>query len=116
MITELYGLERCSTCVKARGWLSARKIEYRFTDYREHPVPPATLRAWAQKLGWEKLVNRTGTTWRGLDDAQKVAATDAEWLALIQAYPALIKRPVVVRDDGISVGFSEKAFAEWFGA
>ena len=116
MITQLYGLERCGTCIKARGWLNSRKIEHRFTDYRVHPIPPATLTAWAQALGWEKLVNRAGTTWRGLSDAQKAASSDAEWLALIAAFPTLVKRPVVVRDGRVSVGFSEKTFAERFGA
>ena len=116
MITQLYGLERCGTCIKARDWLNSRKIEHRFTDYRVHPIPPATLTAWAQALGWEKLVNRAGTTWRGLSDAQKAASSDAEWLALIAAFPTLVKRPVVVRDGRVSVGFSEKTFAERFGA
>ena len=115
MITELYGLERCGTCVKARDWLNSRKIEHRFTDYRVHPIPPATLKAWAQTLGWEKLVNRASTTWHNFSDAQKAAASDAEWLALIKAFPALVKRPVVVRDGAVSVGFSEKTFAERFG-
>jgi Spx/MgsR family transcriptional regulator len=114
MTTELYGLERCGTCAKARGWLSARKIAYRFTDYREHPVAPATLRAWAQTLGWGKLVNRASATWRGLSDAQKAASSDAEWLALIAAFPALVKRPVLVRNGAVSVGFSVKAFAKAF--
>lgn len=115
MSVELYGLEHCSTCTKARDWLTSRKIRHRFSDYREHPVPPATLRAWAKTLGWEKLVNRASTTWRGLSDAQKTAASDAEWLALIQAFPTLVRRPVVVRDGAISAGFSEKTFAERFG-
>jgi Spx/MgsR family transcriptional regulator len=116
MITQLYGLERCGTCIKARDWLSSRKIEYRFTDYRAHPIAPAMLAAWAQTLGWEKLVNRASTTWRGLGDAQKAASSDAEWLALIAAFPTLVKRPVVVRDGIVSVGFSEKTFAVRFGA
>ncbi len=115
MITELYGLERCGTCAKARDWLGARAIEFRFTDYRDHPIPPATLRTWAQALGWGKLVNRASTTWRGLSDAQKAASSDAEWLALIEAFPTLVKRPVVVRDGRVSVGFSDKTFAERFG-
>ncbi len=115
MTIELYGLERCGTCAKARDWLSARKIEFRFTDYRDHPIPPATLRAWAQTLGWGKLINRASTTWRGLGDAQKAASSDAEWLALIEAFPTLVKRPVLVRNGAVSVGFSVQAFAEEFG-
>ncbi len=116
MVTQLYGLERCSTCIRARDWLNSRRIDYRFTDYRAQPIAPATLAVWAQTLGWEKLVNRAGTTWRSLGGAQKAATSDAEWLALIAAFPTLVKRPVVVRDGRVSVGFSEKTFAERFGA
>ena len=116
MRVELYGLENCGTCDKARAWLDARRIRHRFSDYREHPIAPDTLKAWAKTLGWKKLGNRASYTWRDLADAQKAAATDAEWLALIKAYPALVKRPVVVRDGAVSVGFSEKKFAALFGA
>ncbi|HVB84814.1 MAG TPA: Spx/MgsR family RNA polymerase-binding regulatory protein [Rhodanobacteraceae bacterium] len=115
MSVELYGLEHCGTCTKARDWLNSHKIRHRFSDYREHPIPPATLKAWAKTLGWERLVNRASTTWRDLSDAQKAAATDAEWLALIKAFPALVKRPVLVNDGAVSAGFSEKTFAERFG-
>ena len=115
MSVELYGLDHCGTCTKARDWLDAHQIRHRFSDYREHPIAPATLKAWAKTLGWEKLVNRASTTWRGLSDAQKAASSDTEWLALIKAFPALIKRPVVVHDGAVSAGFSEKKFAERFG-
>lgn len=115
MSIELYGLEKCGTCDKARAWLDEHGIKHGFTDYREHPVAPATLKAWARALGWEKLVNRTSYTWRDLSEAQKAASSDAEWLALIKAYPALVKRPVVVKDGAVSAGFSEKKFRELFG-
>lgn len=115
MSVELYGLAKCSTCVKARAWLDSHQIAHRFTDYREQPVAPASLKAWAKALTWEKLVNRASTTWRSLDDAQKAASSDAEWLALIKEFPALVRRPVMVRDDAVSVGFSEKKFKEAFG-
>ena len=111
----LYGLSSCGTCDKARAWLDDHGIKHSFTDYREHPIAPATLKAWAKVLGWEKLVNRASYTWRDLSEAQKAAGTDAEWLALIKEYPALAKRPVVVRDGAVSVGFSEKKFGELFG-
>ena len=61
--TTLYGLSKCSTCVKARDWLSAHGVAHDFVDYRDHPVAAATLKAWAGKVGgWEKLVNRTSMT------------------------------------------------------
>ena len=115
MSIELYGLEKCGTCDKARAWLDEHRIKHSFTDYREHPVAPATLKAWARVLGWEKLVNRASYTWRDLSEAQKAAGSDAEWLALIKAYPALVKRPVVVKNGAVSAGFSEKKFWELFG-
>ena len=114
--TTLYGLNKCSTCVKARDWLSAHGVAHEFIDYRDHPVPAATLKAWAGKVGgWEKLVNRTSMTWRALSDERKAAQTDAEWTALIAEYPALVRRPVTVTADGeVTVGFSEKRYGERF--
>ncbi|MDQ8033033.1 MAG: arsenate reductase [Bordetella sp.] len=114
--TTLYGLTKCSTCVKAREWLTAHGVAHDFIDYRDHPVPAATLKTWAEQVGgWEKLVNRTSMTWRALSDAQKAAATPAQWTALIAEYPALVRRPVTVTADGeVSVGFSEKRYTERF--
>jgi Spx/MgsR family transcriptional regulator len=114
--TVLYGLKQCSTCAKARTWLDEHRIEHVFVDYRDQPVPPATLKSWADQLGgWEKLVNRTSMTWRALPEARKAAASDAQWQALIAEYPALVRRPVTVtRDGAVSVGFSEKRYAERF--
>lgn len=116
MSVQLYGLEKCGTCDKARAWLDDHKIKHSFTDYREHPIAPALLKAWAKELGWEKLVNRASYTWRDLTDAQKAASSDADWLSLIKDYPALVKRPVLVKDGSVSAGFSAKKFGELFGA
>ena len=104
---------KCSTCVKARDWLSAHGVAHDFVDYRDHPVAAATLKAWAGKVGgWEKLVNRTSMTWRALPDERKAASTDAQWTQLIAEYPALVRRPVTVTPDGeVTVGFSESATA-----
>jgi len=112
----VYGLTRCDTCVKARKWLAAHDVAHTFIDYRDQPVAPATLSAWADKVGgWEKLVNRASTTWRGLSDAQKATADEAGWLALIAEHPALVRRPVLVTPDGaVSVGFKEAAWAQRF--
>ena len=114
--TTLYGLAKCSTCVKARDWLDARGVKHDFIDYRDNPVPAATLKDWAGKLGgWEKLVNRTSMTWRALPEERRAASTDAQWTRLIAEYPALVRRPVTVTDDGeVSVGFSEKRYGERF--
>jgi Spx/MgsR family transcriptional regulator len=116
MTTTLYGLDKCSTCDKARKWLDKHKIDYRFVDYREHRVDAAVLKDWARQVGgWDKLVNRTGMTWRNLPPNRKSPESDPEWLLLIKEYPALVRRPVVVRADGVSLGFTDKAFAHLFG-
>lgn len=113
---HLYGLKKCSTCVKATSWLEQEGISFQFTDYRDHPVAPEHLRAWADALGgWEKLVNRASMTWRNLPDDRKSPATSEQWLALIAEFPALVRRPVAVdADGGVGVGFSEKKYAERF--
>ena len=113
---KVYGLDKCSTCQKARTWLDRHKVDYTFSDYREQRVDAPTLKAWAKAVGgWEKLVNRASYTWRDLSETQKAASTDAQWLALIKEFPALVKRPVVVKDGAVSVGFTEKKFKELFG-
>jgi Spx/MgsR family transcriptional regulator len=112
----LYGLNKCSTCIKARDWLTAHGIAHQFVDYRDHPLPAASLVAWARQLGgWEKLVNRASMTWRNLPEESKAPADDAAWTALIAAYPALVRRPVAVAANGeVGAGFNEKRYSERF--
>jgi len=117
MAVKLYGLAKCSTCLKAQAWLESNDIPHQFQDYRDHPVPPASLKVWAQMLGgWEKLVNRASMTWRNLDESLKTPSSDNAWLSLIAKYPALIRRPVAVyADQSVTVGFNEKRYAEKLG-
>lgn len=116
MTTTIYGLDKCDTCKKARNWLERKKVAYQFIDYRAHPIAAATLKEWAPALGgWEKLVNRSGTTWRDLSDARKSPGSAAEWTLLLKEYPALIRRPLVVMEDGrVQQGFSDNLFAKLF--
>ena len=117
MTIELFGLHQCSTCVKARDWLTARGVDHSFQDYRAQPIAASKLKKWAHALGgWEKLVNRASMTWRNLDASRKDPQTDEDWLALIADFPALIRRPLAVYEDGsVSVGFNEKRYAEKLG-
>ncbi|MGN6093404.1 MAG: Spx/MgsR family RNA polymerase-binding regulatory protein [Luteibacter jiangsuensis] len=116
MTITVYGLPTCDTCKKARNWLTRFGVEHEFVDYRANPVPAATLKTWAEKLGgWEKLVNKASTTWRTLLPQRKDPRTDPEWTLLFKEYPALIKRPVVVEGDEVSVGFTDNAFKRRFG-
>lgn len=114
---RLYGLKRCSTCVKAMAWLNENGLPYKFTDYRDEPVPADVLHDWQAQLGgWEKLVNRASMTWRNLADERKSPQSDAQWQALIAEFPTLIKRPVRVDVDGaVNVGFSVKKYDELKG-
>ena len=92
--------------------LQAQGIEHRFHDFKKQGVPPDALDRWLAAAGWEVLVNRKGTTWRGLDEATRNAVTDdATARALLLAHASVIKRPVVVWADGtVTVGFSDAAF------
>lgn len=112
MIT-IYGIPNCDTVKRARAWLTDHTLEHRFHDFRKDGVPAARLDAWLSAAGWERLVNRQGTTWRKLDDAAKAAVVDAASArALLLAQPSVIKRPVVEWADGrITVGFDAAAWA-----
>ena len=117
MTTTVYGLATCDTCRKARNWLKRFEIEHTFVDYREQRIEPATLKAWAVQLGgFDKLINRASTTWRNLPEARRTPGSDPEWQLLLREHPALVKRPVLVTDDGtVSVGFTDKAWKLRFG-
>lgn len=117
MSATLYGLNNCDTCRKARRWLERFELPFTFVDYRAEPADGETLKRWAAGVGgWEALVNKSSTTWRGLLPQRKQPGSDAEWVLLIREYPALVRRPVVEREDGsLSVGFSDNGFKARFG-
>jgi len=108
MTTVLYGISNCDTVKKARAWLAAQGRAVQFHDLKKAGVPAGRLDAWIGAAGWERLVNRKGTTWRQLDAAQQAAVVDAASAkALMLAQPSVIKRPVVEWPEGaITVGFS----------
>ncbi|MGH8084965.1 MAG: Spx/MgsR family RNA polymerase-binding regulatory protein [Lysobacter sp.] len=117
MTTTLYGLKNCDTCGKARKWLDRFGVAYEFIDYREHRQSPETLVEWKDKLGgWDAMINKSSTTWRQLPEHRKSPGSDAEWKLLLKEYPQLIRRPVVVTDDGqVSQRFSDNGFKQRFG-
>jgi arsenate reductase len=108
-----YGIPNCDTVKKARGWLDARGIAYTFHDYKKLGADPAKLARWAELAGWEKVLNRAGTTFRKLPDGDKADLSAAKAIALMAANPSCIKRPVVEHPGGILVGFLE---SEWDAA
>lgn len=108
----LYGIPNCDTVKKARAWLAGQQVEAQFHDFKKQGVPEDRLDHWLATVGWEKLLNRQGTTWRKLDEATQAAVTDAQSArSLMLAQASVIKRPVVewnARD--VTVGL---AFADW---
>jgi len=110
MALTLYGIPNCDTVKKARTWLDAAGIAYVFHDFRKDGLDPAKLQDWIDAVGWEKLLNKAGTTFRKLPDADKAGLDTAKAKALMLEQPAMIKRPVVEAADGVSVGFSA---GEW---
>ena len=113
MSTLVYGIPNCDTVKKARAWLTEHGVAHRFHDFKRDGVPAAELDRWLAELGWERLLNRAGTTWRRLDDSTRAAVVDAASARdLMLAQPSVIKRPVVRWADGrASVGFKAEDWA-----
>lgn len=115
MNVVLYGIANCDTVRKARAWLKAQDIAHVFHDLRKDGLEASRAVTWQQALGWEALINRRGTTWRQLSEAQKAGVTDPDSaLALMLASPALIKRPILEAAGSVHLGFKETQYAEIF--
>jgi arsenate reductase len=108
----VFGIPNCDTVKKARTWLTGQGVDYLFHDFKKQGVPADQLPGWIAAVGWEKLVNSKGTTWRKLDEATRTAVVDAATAsAVMLANPSVVKRPVVVWGDGtVSVGFDVASF------
>src|SRR5690606_5031277 len=107
---QLYGIPNCDTVRKARAWLAQQVLACTFRYCKKEGAAPARLSQWADTVGWEALLNRRGTTFRALPEADKAEIDRAKALQLMQAHPSLIKRPVVEHGQGVLVGFDP---AEW---
>jgi arsenate reductase len=114
MTVTIHGIRNCDTMKKARAWLEAHGVAHRFHDYKVDGLDRATLEGWARVLGWEALLNRAGTTFRKLPDAEKAGLDEASALRLMLAQPSLVKRPVLEADGRLSVGFSPESYARLF--
>ena len=112
MSVTIYGIKNCDTMKKARTWLDAKGIAYRFHDYKAEGIDAASLKRWVEALGWETVLNRAGTTFRALPDADKQDLDAKKAIALMLAQPSMIKRPVLVSGDKILVGFKPETYAQ----
>ncbi|MDQ8755806.1 ArsC family reductase [Sphingosinicella sp. LHD-64] len=114
MIT-MYGIKNCDTVKKARAWLDAQGIPYAFHDYKTAGIDEPRLRGWVKELGWDKLLNRAGTTFRALPDAEKQGLDEDKAVALMLAQPSMIKRPVLDLGDQRLLGFKPDLYGDAIG-
>ena len=111
MPLTLYGITNCDTVRKARKWLEAEAIEHQFHDFKKQGLKAETVHGWMAYQPLDILLNRRGTSWRKLSDAQKALTDEAQLMALMIANPSLVKRPVFEAGDTVTVGFSEEVQA-----
>jgi Spx/MgsR family transcriptional regulator len=111
----LYGIPNCDTVKKARAWLDQRGIGYAFHDYKKLGADPERLAEWCAAVGWEKVLNRAGTTFRKLDEADREGLDQARAIRLMTEYPSMIKRPIVEHPGGLLVGFKQEEWEQALG-
>jgi arsenate reductase len=115
-MTTIYGIKNCDTMKKARAWLDGHKVKYDFHDYKAAGIDKGKLEGWANKAGWETLLNKAGTTFRKLPETDKIGLTEAKAIRLMLAQPSLIKRPVLELGGGkLLVGFKPEVYAASLG-
>ena len=114
MSITIYGIKACDTMKKARAWLDDHGVAYAFHDYKAAGIDRATLERWAGQVGWEVLLNRSGTTFRKLAEADKADLNQDKAIALMLEQPSMIKRPVLDVDGQLLVGFKPDAYAAKF--
>jgi arsenate reductase len=110
MTITIYGIKNCDTMKKARAWLDSHGIAYDFHDYKTAGVAKDVLKRWTDKLGWETVLNRAGTTFRKLPDSDKEGLDERKALALMAAQPSMIKRPVLDVGGKLLVGFKPEIY------
>jgi arsenate reductase (glutaredoxin) len=114
-LTTIYGIKNCDTMKKARKWLDDHRIEHAFHDYKTAGIDRARLEGWSREVGWETLLNRSGTTFRNLSESDKAGLNERKALALMLAQPSLIKRPVLEVGDRLLVGFKPEIYSDLLG-
>ena len=107
----IYGIKNCDTMKKARAWLDSHGVKYQFHDYKSEGIGKDMLKEWCKELGWETLLNRAGTTFRKLPDADRDGLNEKKALALMAEQPSMIKRPVLDLGKKRLVGFKPDIYA-----
>ena len=113
-MTTLFGIKNCDTMKKARTWLDNHGVRYDFHDYKTHGIDRAHLEKWCRQLGWETVLNRAGTTFRKLPDADKTNLTQSKAIELMLAQPSMIKRPILEHNGQLFAGFAPDQYATLF--
>lgn len=111
----LFGIKNCDTVRKARKWLDSQGIDYTFHDFRSDGLPVSTLAQWLDKTDVATLVNKRSTTWKQLSESEREQLFNSDPTDLLQRYPTLIKRPVLVAGGELAIGFNEQTFARLTG-
>lgn len=106
----MYGIRNCDTVKKARAWMAANGVDYVFHDYKIAGVDAVALARWVERLGWDRLLNRSGTTFRKLPDAEKAGIDRDKAIAIMTAHPSAIRRPVIEDGQTLLVGFDPDAY------
>jgi Spx/MgsR family transcriptional regulator len=114
-VVALYGIPNCDTMKKARAWLHAHGVDYRFHDYKREGLDETRLRAWVAELGWEALVNRRGTTWRKLPEDVREGMDAEAAIRIMLETPSIIRRPVLDTGEVRHAGFSETDYERLLG-
>lgn len=111
-MVKVFGIKNCDTMKKAFAWLEAQGIAYEFIDYKKTGIATAHLPDWCARAGWETLLNRRGLMWKKLSETERADVDQAKARALMEQYPALIKRPVLDCDKALLVGFDPETYAK----
>lgn len=116
MSIVIHGIKNCDTMKKARAWLDRHGLAYDFHDYKAAGVDRAQLEGWVAEVGWEPLLNRAGTTFKKLPEVDRNDIDAAKAIALMLASPSMIKRPVLVANGRVIVGFKPEIYEREIGA
>jgi len=108
----IYGIKNCDTMKKARAWLDSHGVNYQFHDYKSEAIGKDKLKQWSDEVGWETLLNRAGTTFKKLSEAEKEGLNESKAIALMVAQPSMIKRPVLDLGGKRVVGFRPEIYAK----